>query len=70
MHGSSTGPRRPTPTETRWCSSVNEPTSDPPGPMTATISLGADFDHPTSVVWKAFADIDQRVRWGVPRERR
>ena len=45
---------------------MNEPTSDPPGPMTATISLGADFDHPTSVVWKAFADIDQRVRWGVP----
>ena len=45
---------------------MNEPTPDPPGPMTATISLGADFDHPTSVVWKAFADIDQRVRWGVP----
>jgi uncharacterized protein YndB with AHSA1/START domain len=45
---------------------VNEPTPDPPGPMTATISLGADFDHPTSTVWTAFADIDQRVRWGVP----
>lgn len=45
---------------------MNEPTSDSPGPITATISLGADFDHPTSTVWTAFADIDQRVRWGVP----
>ena len=45
---------------------MNEPTSDSPGPITATISLGADIDHPTSAVWKAFADIDQRVRWGVP----
>ncbi|WP_181275669.1 SRPBCC domain-containing protein [Brevibacterium oceani] len=34
--------------------------------MTATISLGADIEHSTSVVWKAFADVDQRVRWGVP----
>ena len=45
---------------------MNEPTSDSPGPITATISLSADIDHPTSAVWKAFADIDQRVRWGVP----
>ena len=45
---------------------MNEPISDSPGPITATISLGADIDHPTSAVWKAFADIDQRVRWGVP----
>ncbi|WP_210605195.1 SRPBCC domain-containing protein [Brevibacterium oceani] len=35
-------------------------------PVTATISLGADIEHPTSAVWKAFADVDQRVRWGVP----
>ena len=34
--------------------------------MTAAISLSADFDHPTSTVWTAFADIEQRVRWGVP----
>jgi uncharacterized protein YndB with AHSA1/START domain len=50
---------------------VNEPdtrstNSEPPGPVTATISLSADIDHPASTVWTAFADTDQRVRWGVP----
>ncbi|WP_167195355.1 SRPBCC domain-containing protein [Brevibacterium pigmentatum] len=34
--------------------------------MTATISLGAEFEHPASNVWNAFADTDQRVQWGVP----
>ena len=54
---------------------MSEPTSDspgpssltdPPGPITATISLSADLDHPTSAVWEAFAEVEQRVRWGVP----
>nr|WP_276584493.1 SRPBCC domain-containing protein [Brevibacterium permense] len=35
-------------------------------PVTATISLSADFEHPVSKVWNAFADTDQRVQWGVP----
>lgn len=42
------------------------PTSETPGPLTATISFGADITHPISAVWKAFADPGQRVQWGVP----
>ncbi|UVI37496.1 SRPBCC domain-containing protein [Brevibacterium spongiae] len=42
------------------------PAAEKPTPMTATISLSADIDHSISAVWNAFADTDQRVRWGVP----
>jgi uncharacterized protein YndB with AHSA1/START domain len=45
---------------------VSEAASDHGAPVTATISLGADFEHPVSTVWNAFADTDQRVQWGVP----
>lgn len=45
---------------------MSEAASDQGAPVTATISLGADFEHPVSKVWNAFADSDQRVQWGVP----
>ncbi|GAA1502330.1 SRPBCC domain-containing protein [Brevibacterium permense] len=45
---------------------MSEAASDQGAPVTARISLGADFEHPVSKVWNAFADSDQRVQWGVP----
>ncbi|SDS85781.1 Uncharacterized conserved protein YndB, AHSA1/START domain [Brevibacterium siliguriense] len=45
---------------------MSEAASDQGAPVTATISLGADFEHPVSRVWNAFADSDERVQWGVP----
>lgn len=45
---------------------MSEPDTEMRGPETATISLSADLDHSLSAVWNAFADADQRVRWGVP----
>lgn len=45
---------------------MSEAASDQGAPVTATIRLGADFEHPVSKVWNAFADTDQRVQWGVP----
>lgn len=45
---------------------MSEAASDQGAPVTATISLSADFDRPVSAVWSAFADIGQRVQWGVP----
>ena len=45
---------------------MSEAASEQGAPVTATISLGAEIDHPVSEVWNAFADTGQRVRWGVP----
>ncbi len=45
---------------------MNESSDDQGVPVTATISLGADIDHPISAVWNVIADTGQRVRWGVP----
>lgn len=44
---------------------MSEAAPDPGVPVTATISLGADIEHPVAAVWNAFADTGQRVRWGV-----
>ncbi|WP_426936443.1 SRPBCC domain-containing protein [Brevibacterium sp. LE-L] len=45
---------------------MSEAASDQGAPVTATISLSADVDHPIAAVWNAFADTRQRVQWGVP----
>lgn len=45
---------------------MSDASSDQGAPVGATINLGADFDHPVSKVWNAFADTRQRVQWGVP----
>ena len=45
---------------------MSEAASEQGAPVTATISLGAEIDHPVSAVWNAFADTSQRVQWGVP----
>ncbi|GAA1633540.1 hypothetical protein GCM10009700_20920 [Brevibacterium sanguinis] len=45
---------------------MSELADDQGAPVTATISLGAEIEHPVSAVWTAFADTDQRVQWGVP----
>ena len=45
---------------------MSETESDQNAPVTATIRLGADFEHPISAMWNAFADTGQRVQWGAP----
>lgn len=45
---------------------MSECVPPPSVPLTTTISLDADLNHPVSRVWNAFAETTKRISWGVP----